>query len=95
MASLAKLSPPRLFDVVSRERLFVAIDGLIAHPVIWLQGPPGAGKTSLVASYLEARSRGALWYQVRTPAMAMPPRCSITWRSCSTMSTKAPRGCPN
>ena len=64
MPLLAKLSPPRLFDVAPRERLFSALDRCRSHPTVWVEGPPGAGKTSLVASYLEARAIPATWYQV-------------------------------
>jgi len=63
-ARLAKLSRPRLFDTVPRERLFALIDSARSHPVIWVEGPAGAGKTSLVASYVEARGVSAFWYQV-------------------------------
>jgi LuxR family transcriptional regulator, maltose regulon positive regulatory protein len=63
-ASIAKISTPRLFGVVARERLFVRLDENRGRPVIWIEGPPGAGKTTLVASYLEARSIPTLWYQV-------------------------------
>lgn len=61
---LAKLSRPRLRHAVARERLFRALDDLKAAPLVWLAGPPGAGKTSLVGSYLEARRQPFVWYQV-------------------------------
>ena len=63
-ATLAKLSPPKLFGVLMRERLFTALDAQRQHPAVWVAGPPGAGKTSLVASYLQARGLRCLWYQV-------------------------------
>jgi DNA-binding SARP family transcriptional activator len=33
-------------------------------PLTWVSGPPGAGKTSLVADYLRRRRLRHLWYQV-------------------------------
>ena len=66
MASLAKLTRPRLHDVVHRERLFSQLDAARDRcKVIWVSGPPGCGKTTLVASYQEANTPASgVWYQV-------------------------------
>ncbi len=61
---IAKLTPPRLGPLVERERLFRRLDEARERPLVWLHGPPGAGKSVLVASYLAARGETPLWYQV-------------------------------
>jgi LuxR family transcriptional regulator, maltose regulon positive regulatory protein len=61
---LAKISRPRLFNVVARERLFALLDANRGRPLLWIAAPPGSGKTALVASYLEARAVPGIWYQV-------------------------------
>lgn len=64
-SNLAKLSQPNIFGVVGRIRLFYLLNEKCNRfPVIWIKGPPGAGKTSLVASYLEECKRPAIWYQI-------------------------------
>lgn len=61
---LAKLSRPRVGKVLPRPRLFAALDEMRHRPVVWIAAQPGAGKTSLLASFLEARKLAGLWYQV-------------------------------
>lgn len=61
---LAKLSRPRLHGAVPRERLFRRLDDLQPLSVTVVAAPPGAGKTALVASYLESRKIGGLWFQM-------------------------------
>jgi LuxR family transcriptional regulator, maltose regulon positive regulatory protein len=59
-----KIIPPRLRDVTSRERLFNILDGLAEFPVTWVSAPAGSGKTTLVASYVQARKIPIIWYRV-------------------------------
>ena len=61
---LAKLTPPRLYHAVARDRLFAAIDDARARPVVWIAGPPGAGKTTLIATYARSQNLRPIWFQL-------------------------------
>jgi LuxR family transcriptional regulator, maltose regulon positive regulatory protein len=63
-ATLGKLRPPRLGRVFGRDRLFDQLDATASAPGLWVSGPPGIGKTTLVATYLSARAIPCLWLQL-------------------------------
>ena len=58
----AKLVRPRQAGAYRRTRLFALLDR--NRPVAWISGPPGAGKTTLAASYVEVRRLRTIWYQL-------------------------------
>jgi ATP/maltotriose-dependent transcriptional regulator MalT/DNA-binding SARP family transcriptional activator len=62
-STLAKFSRPRLYNVLKRERLFARLDAARAHPIIWIAGPPGAGKSTLAGSYVASRKLNGIWFQ--------------------------------
>jgi DNA-binding SARP family transcriptional activator len=61
---MAKVTNPTLLNVLPRRRLFNLLDRMRRRPVIWIAGPAGSGKTTLVSSYLGARKLPCLWYQL-------------------------------
>src|SRR5262245_30950288 len=62
--AFAKTTRPAIGSIVPRARLFSRLDGAPGRTMAWISGPPGAGKTSHAASYVEARHWRVLWYQV-------------------------------
>lgn len=59
----AKFTPPRLANVYLRKLLLRKISDS-TRPVLWVSGPPGAGKTTLISSYFRRHAAHALWYQM-------------------------------
>ncbi len=59
-----KLAPPRLGRVFARQRLFAVLDSAADLPAQWLAGAPGAGKSTLVATWLRQRGVATLWWQL-------------------------------
>ncbi len=62
--TIAKVTRPIPTGVYPRKRLFDLLHRKKKYSVIWVSGPPGCGKTTLVSSYLEAKESPCLWYQV-------------------------------
>lgn len=61
---LAKITVPRPHRAYARTRLFNLLDCGRQQCIVWIAAPPGAGKTTLVSSYIAARSLKTLWYQL-------------------------------
>ena len=62
--ALTKTTRPTLASVLARDKLLTVLDGREHASVLWVWGPPGSGKTTLVASYLESRDLDSHWYQL-------------------------------
>ena len=61
---LAKTSHPELSGVLPRDRLFELLDRRRQSSGVWINAGAGCGKTTLVASYLNARGLDSRWYQL-------------------------------
>ena len=63
-SSPAKSTRPQTPRALPRLRLFEQLDQGRARRATWIAASPGAGKTTLVCSYLDARKLPCLWYQI-------------------------------
>ncbi len=63
-AKLAKINRPQLPQAYPRQRLFSLLDDIAPRPLTWISANAGAGKTVLMASYLQARQLPDLWYRL-------------------------------
>ncbi len=62
--ALSKITRPVHLGCLPRTRLFRLLDRARKCPIVWVKGPPGSGKSTLVSSYLQARRVPTLWYRV-------------------------------
>jgi DNA-binding SARP family transcriptional activator len=60
----AKVSRPVLRGSIHRDRLYRILDAARERTVVWVSGPPGCGKTTLVSGYIESRRLHHAWYRV-------------------------------
>ena len=86
---MGKFCPPRLPRVLVRERLFRLIDDGLRAPAVWIAGCAGAGKTTLISSYLESRQRTACWYQVDRTDIDAAGCCHFLWQATGSATASA------
>ncbi len=61
---LAKLSPPRLPRTIPRPQLLAKLRAGCERRMLWVSGPPGAGKTTSICSFLQEEGVPTIWYSV-------------------------------
>jgi ATP/maltotriose-dependent transcriptional regulator MalT/DNA-binding SARP family transcriptional activator len=59
-----KITRPVPRGALERGRLFQLLDDGLKGSCIWVSGPPGSGKTTLVSGYVETHELQCLWYRV-------------------------------
>jgi hypothetical protein len=63
----------QIFDALPRSHLFSLLDEAAGRPIVWVCGPPGAGRTTLVLSYRQARRLRHFWLTGLTAALCRCP----------------------
>ncbi len=64
LLKVSKISRPQVPHVFQRLRLFSLLDDAASRAMTWISANAGAGKTLLMASYLDARCLPCLWYRL-------------------------------
>jgi len=59
----SKLTPPLISGILRRDRLLNYLDSVV-KPLIWVSAPGGAGKTTLIADWIEARQLDCIWLRL-------------------------------
>jgi len=59
-----KLSRPRLQPTCPRNRLFAMLAESVETCAVWICGPAGSGKTTLVNSFLYTADIPCIWYSI-------------------------------
>ena len=60
----SKIIPPVHPFVFDRQRLLDILDENQHRPLVWVHGSPGAGKTTLISSWLKQQGARFLWYRM-------------------------------
>jgi ATP/maltotriose-dependent transcriptional regulator MalT len=62
--TIAKIQPPSATGLVPRPRLFAMLEKSTNGRMTWITAPGGSGKTSLLATWLEASGKQAVWLRL-------------------------------
>jgi ATP/maltotriose-dependent transcriptional regulator MalT/DNA-binding SARP family transcriptional activator len=62
--NLAKITRPSASKIIIRQRIFDRLQNGSNCPILWVSGPAGSGKTTLISSYIESQQLPCLWYKV-------------------------------
>jgi ATP/maltotriose-dependent transcriptional regulator MalT/DNA-binding SARP family transcriptional activator len=62
--NLVKVTRPTASKILLRQRLLDRLGSCNNSPVLWVSGPAGSGKTTLISSHIEFQQLPCLWYRI-------------------------------